>query len=40
MKWKFFPKNNNSANSRQKNLEEYEQDYISRLKEDINSEFL
>ncbi len=39
MKWKIFERNN-SGNSRQKNLEEYEKDYISRIKEDIDSEFI
>ena len=40
MKWKIFQRKQNLKNSRQKNLEEYEKDYISRIKEDIESEFL
>ena len=40
MKWKIFGKKLSLGNSRRENLEEYEKDYISRIKEDINSEFL
>jgi hypothetical protein len=40
MKWKIFSKKNSSSGSRRQILENYEQEYISRLKEDIDSEFL
>ncbi len=40
MKWKIFGRKQNLENSRKKNLEDYEKDYISRMKEDIESEFL
>ncbi len=40
MKWKIFPKKDSSGSSRRQILENYEQEYISRLKEDIDSEFL
>ena len=40
MKWKMFERRNNTGNSRRENLEDYEQKYISRLKEDLESEFL
>jgi hypothetical protein len=40
MKWKIFKRKQNLKNSRQKNLEEYEKDYISRMNEDLESEFL
>jgi len=39
MKWKIFERKN-SETSRRQNLDEYEKDYISRMKEDIDSEFL
>ena len=39
MKWKIFELKN-SETSRRQNLDEYEKDYISRMKEDIDSEFL
>ena len=39
MKWKIFERKN-SENSRRQNLDEYEKDYISRMKEDLESEFL
>ena len=40
MKWKIFSKKNSSSGSRRQILENYEQEYISRLKQDIDSEFL
>ena len=40
MKWKFFPKKNSSVGSREQVFEDYEKEYISRLKEDVNSEFV
>ena len=40
MNWKIFKRKQKLKNTRQKNLEEYEKDYISRMKEDIESEFL
>jgi hypothetical protein len=39
MKWKIFQQKENFKRSRQKNLEEYEKDYLSRIKEDLESEF-
>lgn len=40
MKWKILQRKQNLGNSRKKNLEDYEKDYISRMKEDVESEFL
>ena len=39
MKWKIFGGKQNLKNSRQKDLEEYEKEYLTRIKEDIESEF-
>ena len=39
MKWKFFPKKNSSVSSRKQAFEDYEKDYISRLKQDVDAEF-
>ena len=35
-----LPKKNNSTNSRKQIFDEYEKDYLSRLKEDVESEFV
>ena len=40
MKWKIFGKKSSLGNSRRENLEAYEKDYITRIKEDVDSEFL
>ena len=40
MNWKIFAKKLSLGNSRRENLEEYEKHYISRIKEDVDSEFL
>ena len=41
MNWKFKrDKSTSSKNTRQQNLEEYEKEYISRLEQEQESEFL
>ena len=40
MDWKFRRIKAGSKNTRQQNLEEYEKEYISRLEQDQESEFM
>lgn len=40
MDWKFTRNKAGSKNTRQQNLEEYEKEYISRLEQDQESEFM
>ena len=40
MDWKFTRIKASSKNTRQQNLEEYEKEYISRLEQDQESEFM